>query len=505
MKTLRLFLAILFFTNLANAANINTSGTAIPAAGAKIYGQTDAGAAGWIDGDIISGIINVKAYGAVGDGTADDTEEIQAAISAAESVHGRVYFPSGEYKITSTINITDSVSLDGESLGSITLAYIPTSSPYLTGAVLKMATADTDAIRINAAKKSVNIKNLGIKFATEISFIDTGHGINVTSSNDGTGYPAMGIQDSTWDNVMVFGTDGDHYAYNLTNVYLNNFNHLRSYGGGGVNLFANNNSLGIGNNLFVDTYTLVCLGGTSHGYYLRGTNGTNGQNYLNTFLRMQSNKLSSCPTPDVDGKTLSAPGGTQYNISANQYNQNLSIYAPDFEGGAVDISSSITNHYITPGLGTTGKTNMSQSVGKMSVGVESTAFRFLSQETGLSFLAQTGGSAGTFTTPENSLTRTNAGTIIGSYYGTSAGHALNVFTYTVDGALFVSGNANVGINKTAPTAKLHLPASAAAADKASLKIDPGVVATTPASGNIESDGTHLYWTNSSGTRIQLDN
>lgn len=59
---------------------------------------------------------------------------------------------------------------------------------------------------------------------------------------------------------------------------------------------------------------------------------------------------------------------------------------------------------------------------------------------------------------------------------------------------------NVGIGVTAPTAALHLPASTAAAGTASLKITPGVVATTPVSGNIESDGTHLYWTDSGNVR-----
>jgi len=64
---------------------------------------------------------------------------------------------------------------------------------------------------------------------------------------------------------------------------------------------------------------------------------------------------------------------------------------------------------------------------------------------------------------------------------------------------------NVGIKTiSAPTARLHLPACAAAANSASLKIDPGTLATTAVSGNIESDGTHLYWTDSGGTRKQLD-
>jgi len=71
--------------------------------------------------------------------------------------------------------------------------------------------------------------------------------------------------------------------------------------------------------------------------------------------------------------------------------------------------------------------------------------------------------------------------------------------------LHIEGTGNVGIGITSPTAILHLKASTATANTASLKIDSGVVATVPVSGNIESDGTHLYWTDSGGTRRQLDN
>ena len=46
--------------------------------------------------------LSVMAYGAVGDGTTDDTAAIQAAITANKSV----YFPPGGYKVTSTITVT---------------------------------------------------------------------------------------------------------------------------------------------------------------------------------------------------------------------------------------------------------------------------------------------------------------------------------------------------------------------------------------------------------------
>ena len=99
------------------------------------------------------------------------------------------------------------------------------------------------------------------------------------------------------------------------------------------------------------------------------------------------------------------------------------------------------------------------------------------------------------TTP--SIVMTDGGTI-----GQAAGPLLT-FDDT-NNYLGITG-CNVGIGTTVPTAHLHLPASTAAANTASMKINPGIVATTPVSGNIESDGTHIYWTDSGGTRRQLDN
>lgn len=48
--------------------------------------------------------VSVKDFGAVGDGVADDTAAIQAAINAVNK--GVLYFPPGNYKITSMVTIT---------------------------------------------------------------------------------------------------------------------------------------------------------------------------------------------------------------------------------------------------------------------------------------------------------------------------------------------------------------------------------------------------------------
>jgi parallel beta-helix repeat protein len=63
---------------------------------------------------------NVKDYGALGDGSTDDSSAIQSAITAAQADHnGIVFFPQGTYIIGTTPNITSSVMVLGSGLSSI--------------------------------------------------------------------------------------------------------------------------------------------------------------------------------------------------------------------------------------------------------------------------------------------------------------------------------------------------------------------------------------------------
>ena len=63
---------------------------------------------------------------------------------------------------------------------------------------------------------------------------------------------------------------------------------------------------------------------------------------------------------------------------------------------------------------------------------------------------------------------------------------------------------NVAVGVAAPTARLHLPAVTTVAGTASLKINAGTLLTVKEQGAVESDGTHLWWTDGATTRQQLD-
>jgi hypothetical protein len=59
-------------------------------------------------------IVNVKTdFGAVGDGSTNDTAAIQAALDALEGTGGIIFFPPGTYKITSALVIYQEITLIG--------------------------------------------------------------------------------------------------------------------------------------------------------------------------------------------------------------------------------------------------------------------------------------------------------------------------------------------------------------------------------------------------------
>ena len=50
--------------------------------------------------------VSVKDHGAVGDGIVDDSAAFRSALIEAERTRRALYWPPGEYKITSTIDLT---------------------------------------------------------------------------------------------------------------------------------------------------------------------------------------------------------------------------------------------------------------------------------------------------------------------------------------------------------------------------------------------------------------
>jgi parallel beta-helix repeat protein len=88
----------------ASIVNADVNASAGIVASKLSFTQAGSGAAARTIDSKLNELVSVKDFGAVGDGVADDTAAIQAAINAS----GMVYVPSGSYKLTATLILSSS-------------------------------------------------------------------------------------------------------------------------------------------------------------------------------------------------------------------------------------------------------------------------------------------------------------------------------------------------------------------------------------------------------------
>jgi len=122
---------------------------------------------------------NVKAYGAKGDGVTDDTASVNAALTAAATSGGIVYFPQGTYKISNTLTISDGVKVE-LAPGTINASVLP---------VFKMGNKTT-------------LEGSGMRGATRI-VTNLTNGAVIQSINPAIAYEGIAIRDLNIDNTSA--------------------------------------------------------------------------------------------------------------------------------------------------------------------------------------------------------------------------------------------------------------------------------------------------------------
>lgn len=103
--------------------------------------------------------VSVKDFGAVGDGVADDTAEIQAAL-ATVSAGGGVYFPAGTYRVTALLTIPAGVIVYGDGMTATRVRQEGAAYCFAlgNGAVMRDMRLDGSA----SATGGININNCGL-------------------------------------------------------------------------------------------------------------------------------------------------------------------------------------------------------------------------------------------------------------------------------------------------------------------------------------------------------
>lgn len=167
--------------------------------------------------------VSVKSYGAAGNGIADDTVAIQAAINFVQTAGGSVYFPSGTYKITSSLVIGNGSANAFSTYAGVQLVgagggVLP--GPGNLSAVTLNSNIAGPAIKIQGPIGSWGVENIAINITT--------------TSTAAIGLQVISGQNGRTRNLMVTGCYGSsivvttvgtaylsyHNKYDSTSIYL---------------------------------------------------------------------------------------------------------------------------------------------------------------------------------------------------------------------------------------------------------------------------------------------
>lgn len=175
--------------------------------GQLLYPQTAAEiAAGVTPVSYAYAVYNVKRYGAKGDGATDDTAAIQTALNLAGSTGlASVFFPNGNYKVTSTLIIKgENITLYGEGVwaSTVTSAITGSAAPSLFSWTANAPGTQGQLLQVQGIRFSGNsltgasgngncfslLGDLGVTFASFPTFRDCSFlGFAGTGQNNGGG------------------------------------------------------------------------------------------------------------------------------------------------------------------------------------------------------------------------------------------------------------------------------------------------------------------------------
>lgn len=169
--------------------------------------------------------LNVKDYGAVGDGIADDTVAIQTCLNAVPEGGRAVYFPAGRYKVTATLRVEkDGTTLYGDGTGNkigatqTSISSRIEASGAISGSIIRVQRVADDRPLQGVVIRDLTIEGglvgtgvTGVLFRSNQGHMERVHiwrcsgvGLRVT----GYASPAWDTYDSTFHNLVVASNTG---------------------------------------------------------------------------------------------------------------------------------------------------------------------------------------------------------------------------------------------------------------------------------------------------------
>ena len=178
-------------------------------------------------------IINVKDFGAQGNGSTDDTTAIQAAITAIGN--GTLFFPAGTYIISSALTIPAQTSPLLQGAGMSATRIVQTSSSA-SGIIFGNTTSQT--MPLGGGVRDMTIDGS----TTPISSYSSGVGVTVECANDGFSLNNLLIRG--WGNGITIDQSFNGFYTNITVLY-NYYNGIAYGSRGGYTAGAGNSFSGL--------------------------------------------------------------------------------------------------------------------------------------------------------------------------------------------------------------------------------------------------------------------
>lgn len=175
-------------------------------------------------------VFDVKAYGATGNGTTDDTASIQSAVDAAHTAGGgTVWFPAGTYKL-----VTNPIKLYSGTTPTIVaysnIKFYGAGSSGTNGTIINQTTTGIDVFKAindpaNGAQSSgCSFENICIQFSGTAT--NSGNGIYL--SQQSTSAPAF-LQ-FYFNNIRANGFQGSGKAgFNFESLIVSNMDNCHAY------------------------------------------------------------------------------------------------------------------------------------------------------------------------------------------------------------------------------------------------------------------------------------
>lgn len=302
----------------------------------------------------VDAYISVKEHGAIGNGIADDTAAIQAAITASQvqttasgaGIGRVVFFPAGRYKVTSTILVPTGTTLQGSS-GGIWSTSKGESRIFMAPGFTATLISNIDTV---GGDSNIEIRNLKLLGAG-------GNTLQFLATN------AVGVDGSTCRRIVITGcyisnTAGNGIVFSDTQVSWVKDNYISAVTGHAIHFKSSYDNIVTGNQ--IDTYqdTTDTFGG--NGIHFDNTGGSLGysdHNIINNnfiFLcdngirithgrrnAITSNRINTCNF----GVNLQGFGGAT-NIQENLISANV-FYDHGYKTGGVHVFIDGTSQHNT--------------------------------------------------------------------------------------------------------------------------------------------------------------